>query len=210
MGDPIDPQHSCWWTNRRRTDLRLDARQFSGAGVPARVLVRGLLPLYPHWGWLPSDRDDEERYWGFTSRPSGARREMDADEMVWLKQADLDALSVSMIRLDDRPTEAGSTACCEVFTHDDCFFSVSPATPAVVRAVLHAVLRQHGYYLGLRVDWDRHLAAVFQALTQTGVARLCSMPRRRELWLRADTRSILFLDAVLWRIRSRRFPVEPA
>ena len=53
------PDHQCWWTRHRTTDLTLDGNALSGSGVPLAVLRNAATALSSSLTLGPADPDDE-------------------------------------------------------------------------------------------------------------------------------------------------------
>jgi hypothetical protein len=69
-------------------------------------------------------------------------------------------------------------------THDECFFSLSPAGTELTRAVVDAVLRLHSHYLAREVDWSQVAPGIVDELKPDRTLRLRASPATRRVTLR--------------------------
>ncbi|HEX6163499.1 MAG TPA: hypothetical protein VFZ31_09045 [Vicinamibacterales bacterium] len=69
-------------------------------------------------------------------------------------------------------------------THDECFFSLAPSTPALKRAMVEAVLRLQSHYLDAEVDWSQAAPRIVDELRPGRTLRLKASPEKRRVTLR--------------------------
>ena len=191
----IDPHHVCSWTGRRLTEIKVTGVAATGAGVSLHVLLHAFGGQELVWfSRVYGDHDDNFLLLAVDRAAAGSLQRLPPHrpmpETVASDNPDVEEFELSeavAARLEVRIEHAGcSIGQCdlirkEISIHDDCFFSVEPLDDALLKQLLHVILRQHSFYLGVPVDWTGVLDPIGQTLTQTGSLRLQSNPRRQNL-----------------------------
>jgi hypothetical protein len=59
----------------------------------------------------------------------------------------------------------------QIDIHDDCFFTIEPIELDLLKKLVHQILQQHSFYLGVEVDWSDILDLITeQVKTSTQIA----------------------------------------
>ena len=86
--------------------------------------------------------------------------------------------------VDDEYGQEISVGIASGSTHDECFFSLTPASLKLTRAVVDAVLTLHSHYLGCDVDWSRVAPEIVNSLKPHRALRLRTSQAKRRVTLR--------------------------
>lgn len=207
MNLPLDPRHQCWWTDRRRMDVRWDARlnEWNSAGVSIAALLEPWRALPLQW-WSRRYGEYDDLLLAFAapatmSLPRTAHAgagPLAALCGTWPTEAQIDAVccaafGVALTGDDDDAVALAMTAIAEqrpapltllLAAHDDCFVSLWPV-PALP-ALIQCCLRVQQFYNQRSAAPDA-AAQVQELLEQHGRVELLGSDRPPYLLARSET-----------------------
>jgi hypothetical protein len=197
----IDPKHHCWWSARHRTDLSVVRTRFKGAGVSLRVL----LPAFAHrtlswYSLIYGDFDDNILLLGVDEKTAGLLKNCVYPEQGPMQRAsdhgrfteyelNSDVQSALGLNFDGNGfhIEHSDAIQQQIYVHDDCFFTVEPLVD--LRELIHCILEQHSFYLGLEVRWDGVLDETVDLLKRVEEVSMRSHSAQQRLTLSWKDRS---------------------
>ena len=211
----IDPRHTCWWTNRGRTELFLDLERhlLSSAGVSLRVILSALVePGLTWYSMIHGEHEDDitivaARDAEATRRPRERyaeggpvlRRIADLSSVTEYKLTDVAAGQFGLASPQTSQTALADSAPADgvrylIEAHDDCFVSVHPVDDATIDRLVTQALRLHSYYHRRDLAHDDLVAELVGLLKSHSAVRLEGKPRR------GDTISLAVgVPSVPWR-----------
>jgi hypothetical protein len=191
----IDPHHECWWTGQRLTEIAVSGSGLAGAGVSLRVLLHAFTGQDLIWyARVYGDQEDNVLLAALDPATAASLERPPSSSLPSLSAAP-EPLGLEVYELSDEVALRlgvkcdGSRALVEqhdgirhnVYVHDDCFFLIEPLAEVLLKEVIHCVLRQHSFYLNLKVDWSGVLDPLGEILTRAKTIRLKSGPERKRL-----------------------------
>jgi hypothetical protein len=218
----IDPRQTGWWAGNRLTEIALAGSGLRGAGVGLHVVLHAFAGQELVWySTLYGDQQDNVLLVAVDRATAGSLEKLPANRLrqtdAHADHPDVEEYALSdeiAARLGVRWGDSGYSVerrdllRYEVYSHDDCFFFVEPLDDALLRRVIHLILRQHSFYLGAPVDWSRVLDPISETLAQTRAIRLRSNPRRQSLTVNWEPTATSFLGKVLRRRLSREVRID--
>lgn len=218
----IDPHQTGWWAGQRLTEIRLADRSLRGAGVSLHVLLHAFAGQELVWySALYGDHDDNVQLVAVD------RREAETLERLPPNRLTIEAVAAGVPDIEEYVLSDEVAECLgvrfdgdhysvdrpdltryQIYSHDDCFFSVEPVDDLLLKRLLHVVLGQHSFYLGAPVDWAGVLDEIGKILVQRETIRVQSNPRRRSLTVSWEAAPESFLAAILGRRASREIRID--
>jgi len=204
----IDPQHNCWWTSRKVTELRLftNENRLITAGVSPRVLLSALAePDYIWYSTIYGDFNDnvdiiatsdsellqESRepyiHTGPVTKYIGdifPVREYvlnDAVAGALNFKYSVDAESGGRMSLESPSQPLPDPVQVFVSSHDECFSYVEPATDSIIHRVVLQILELHSFYLQQDFEWSLVRDRLVAMLSLHGSVSLKSDQRRKRI-----------------------------
>jgi hypothetical protein len=197
----LDPQHACYWTRKRQTDLFLLAgNHLTSAGVSPRVFLSALAE--PDLTWYSRTRGDHNDDLDIVAATAefnleeSLQQSNPTERLVAWYIGDLhpvteyvlnDVVAERMgLSLDAEPESAvrywlgrdlkgppGGVRYL-INSHDDCFTSVLFSDDGTVGRVLAQVLQVHSFYLQREFDWSSAIQPLVGLLKSHNAIRLRS------------------------------------
>jgi hypothetical protein len=218
----IDPQHQCSWTGRRLTEIAVSETGLTGAGVSLRVLLHAFTGQELVWyARVSGDLEDNLLLVG-VDRATAVSLERRPPPSLPSLSAAADPFGLELYALSDEVASRlgvrGEDNRClverrdgirhTIDMHDDCFFLVEPLEDALRKKLVHAILRQHSFYLDLPVDWTDVLDPLDEILARAGTIRLRSDPGRQRLVVSWESPTPSFWARISQRRASREIRID--
>ena len=182
----IDPQHTCYWTRKRRTDLILDENRLASAGVSLRVLSSALLE--PGLSWYSvtfGEFDDNVAAIAVAeSRSRQTEQPLHVEEGPIGKSlgglfpvteylfTDAIAREFHIAPHEVPPASLPADVQFGIAIHDDCMASLGPVDDPILRRLVTQVLELHSFYLERDFDWAPIIDELLEIVKRRRAVRL--------------------------------------
>jgi len=189
----IEPTQSDYWTANHLSNIRTNGVFIGGAGIPLRVVLPVLQALNLTWfSDINGDYRDNFDLLGFdaeiaTKFPKVKHKDPSpVKELSGLEPLDEFILSDeirSHLNFQFTARDHKIKPACQVYFHDDCFFSIQPVDQTLMTKILSQILDLHNYYMKEEINWSSIIPFMQGKLMEAREIELKSDPRRHCMWI---------------------------
>jgi hypothetical protein len=193
----INPQMNDWWSHKRLTNLKYFKTSLSGAGVSRQVLVQALNVDDVVWfSKIFGECNDNLISVAVDSKTANSFALQKFDELetksaffgkTWNNEYKLTNEIEEMIGLSITPQDLeiknSDRILFWISSHDNFCFCIEPISDEILRNVIKAILKQHSFYLGQEINWEKVEPQIIYLLKEYGEIDLQSDPKRKCVWI---------------------------
>ena len=182
----IDPQHSCYWTRKRRTDLILDENRLASAGVSLRVLSSALVEPRLAWYSITFGEFDDN----VAAIAVAESRSRQTEQLLHVGEGPIGKSLGGLFPVTEYlftetiarefhiaphevpPASLPADVQFCVAIHDDCMASLGPVDDPILCRLMTQILELHSFYLEHNFDWAPTMDRLIETVKQRQAVRL--------------------------------------
>jgi hypothetical protein len=193
----INPEMSDWWSRKRITSIKYDGKSLNGAGVSMQVITKAFKEDEFTWfSIVYGEFNDNLILVAMSNESSDKFTKVKYDALEHKRLFFGQILKNEYKITDEIASELGLTTRNDgfeilkrdefpfyIYSHDNCFFSIEPASNNFLTKITHAILQQHSYYFGKEIQWSEVESQIVEIIRKNQDIEIQSEPKKRYVWI---------------------------